>query len=430
MLKVILEKSNLIRKIFLFSLLSNIFSFNYLKAETTHSFEKYSNQSYTNINREKNDYELKNLENEIPLNVDYLNSKEELNDYIIGFKDEIFLQFTPKNEFSGIYKVNNEGEIFLPRLEETFVRGLTTSELSKLLEKKYSEYLINPQIKARIVKFKPINISIIGEVRSPGFYKFDFYQTNKSNLEISKKNEENEDLIGFNESLIKGSDPIIPDSNRTILNTIDPKVGNDGLITIADAIRKANGITSKTDLSKVEIIREVPLSKGGGKKRAIVDLSDYLEKGSSINNLRLFDGDIISIKSKSIISKEQIPKSIISGLSPKFISVNIFGRVETPGVVKVPLESTLSDAIDLTGPIKPLSGKIILIRYKNDGNILKLNIPYSANARRGSKKNPFIKEGDLITVKNSFLGKSTAIISEVTAPFIGIYSTKELIDSF
>ena len=84
----------------------------------------------------------------------------------------------------------------------------------------------------------------------------------------------------------------------------------------------------------------------------------------------------------------QIPKSVISGISPRFISVNLLGRVESPGVVKLPLEATLSDAIDLTGPIKPLSGKIVLIRYEKDGTVIKKNISYSASAKRGSKKNP------------------------------------------
>ena len=84
----------------------------------------------------------------------------------------------------------------------------------------------------------------------------------------------------------------------------------------------------------------------------------------------------------------------------------------------------------MTGPIKPLSGKIVLIRYNRDGTILKKNVSYSARAKRGSKRNPFIKQGDLISVKNSFLGKSTGVIKELTAPFIGIYSTKEIIESF
>ena len=127
---------------------------------------------------------------------------------------------------------------------------------------------------------------------------------------------------------------------------------------------------------------------------------------------------------------DQIPKSIISGISPKFISVNLFGRVKTPGEVKLPLESVLADAIDLSGPIKPLSGKIVLIRYEDDGKSIKKNIAYSAKAKRGSQRNPYLKQDDLISVKNSFFGKTAGVLKEITAPFSGIYSTKQLIDSF
>jgi len=208
------------------------------------------------------------------------------------------------------------------------------------------------------------------------------------------------------------------------------KRSSENLITISDAIRKAGGITSETDLSRIEVIRDVPLGKGGGKKRAIIDFNGYINKLDPTNDIRIFDGDSLFFPKLSKADLNQIPKSVLSGISPKFISVNLFGRVETPGAVKLPLEATLSDAIDLTGPIKPLSGKIVLIRYEKDGTIIKKNISYSARAKRGSKRNPYLKEDDLIAVKNSIFGKSTELIKEITAPFIGIYSTKELIEGF
>ena len=49
---------------------------------------------------------------------------------------------------------------------------------------------------------------------------------------------------------------------------------------------------------------------------------------------------------------------------------------------------------------------------------------------RGSKRNPYLKEDDLIAVKNSIFGKTTEVIREFTAPFVGIYSTKEIIEGF
>ena len=362
------------------------------------------------------------------IDIEYLDSKNELEDYIIDTGDSIFLEFYPANELSGIFPVNEEGELFLPRLDETFVRGLTKSELKTLLEKRYAEFLIDPEIKVNIAVFKGIRVLVKGEIRNPGFYKFLAYDSvsfindkrNNSILDLSIGNNNNDQLeIGKNSEL----------NNQSSENLI-VKRATENLTTISDVIRKAGGITSTTDLSRIEIIRDVPLGKGGGKKRAIIDFNPYIKQSDPTNDIRIFDGDSLFFPKLSKKDKSQISKSILAGISPKFISVNLFGRVETPGVVKLPLEAVLSDAIDLTGPIKPLSGKIVLIRYETDGTVLKKNISYNAGAKRGSKRNPYLKANDLISVKNSFFGKTTGVIKEITAPFVGIYSTQQLIEGF
>ena len=61
---------------------------------------------------------------------------------------------------------------------------------------------------------------------------------------------------------------------------------------------------------------------------------------------------------------------------------------------------------------------------------LEKNILYSARAKRGSKSNLFVKQWYLISFKDSMLWKTTGWIREFTAPFVGIYSTKEIIESF
>ena len=354
--------------------------------------------------------------------LDYLESKKELEDYIIDSGDILFIEFYPAEELSNTYKVSDEGEILLPRLDETYVRGLTTSELRNLLKKRYLEFLVEPEIKVRIAEFKSLRVLVRGEVRYPGIYKFPSY---KSGFFLESQNEY--ESFSSQKNIVEGE---IDASNQSFNNSINIKKTSDNITTISDVIRKAGGITSLTDLSRVEIIREMPLGKGGGKKRAFINLNSYLNEYDDSNDLRIFDGDRIFLPKLSQKSARQIPKSVLSGLSPKFIEVSIFGRVENPGNIKLPLESTLSDVIDLTGPIRPLSGKIVLIRYEADGTVIKKNISYSARAKKGSKKNPYVKEGDLISVKNSVLGKTTGLLEEVTAPFIGIYSTKEVIESF
>ena len=352
---------------------------------------------------------------------------------------------------SGIYSINNEGELMLPLLKETYVRGLTTNEISNLLSKKYlnSEY-ISSEVEIRIANFKPQRILINGEIRNPGIYKFAGYSSGEflavENIkdDTSQKGEMENDTEDSISKEIDGDNMTKGQLNRresnASLNQISQnnntrqsfqiKRPSENFTTISNAIRRAGGITSKTDLSRIEIIRDIPIGKGGGKQRAVVDFTSFLNESDPTNDIRLFDGDRIFLPKLATASSDIIPKSILSGLSPRFITVDIFGRVENPGTVKLPLEAALSDAINLTGPIRPLSGKIVLIRYNKDGTILNKNISYSARAKKGSKRNPFVKQGDLISVKNSLLGKSTGIIREFTAPFVGIYSTKEIIESF
>mgnify|MGYP001425542381 CR=1 FL=1 len=377
----------------------------------------------------------------------YLNSKKELQDYIIDKGDNLFIEFFPAEELSDFYSVNEEGEVYLPRLRETYVSGLTTSELEKLLEQKYVDFLISPTINVKIAIYRGINITVAGEVRYPGIYKFSPFQSSsiqnflkefKTNA-LTKDNDTLEKQYGLNLPEVQISNEISSsqnqllieeekiDSNNPFINYLE-KVKDGNITKISDVIRKAGGITSSSDLKRIQIIRNIPVGKGGGKKSALVNLDTFMEDADNPNDIRLFDGDHIYIPALANSNKAQVPKSVLSGLSPRFVKVNVFGRVNTPGEFMLPLEGTLSDALDITGPVKPLSGKVVLIRYNNDGTISKKKISYSANAPRGSRRNPFIKEGDLITVTSSVLSKTADVIKEITAPLQGIYFTKELIE--
>ena len=382
------------------------------------------------------------------INSNYLTSKNELENYIIDNGDTLYINFFPALDLSGFYSVNDEGEIFLPRLSGINVSGLRTAELKKLLNERYKEFLISPEINVYVAIFRDINVTISGEVRYPGVYNFPSYkslsiqnyaQSQFDYLGSETSSKEEGEQENFNERFnltLKNevSKEVITEEKIKTSNKLDPsfstKVERGNVTTISDLIRKAGGITSFTDLKKIEVVREVPLGEGGGKKIAVINLNSFLSQSDKSNDLRLFDGDRIFIPSLTSANKAQVPKSVLTGLSPRFIKVNVFGRVANKGEVLLPLEGTLSDALDVTGPMKPLSGKVVLIRYNSDGTIVRKKIAYSAQAPRGSKRNPLIQEGDLITVTNSVFGKTTDVIKEVTAPFVGIYSTKKLIEDF
>ena len=45
----------------------------------------------------------------------------------------------------------------------------------------------------------------------------------------------------------------------------------------------------------------------------------------------------------------------------------------------------------------------------------------------GTKRNPYLISGDLITVQNSFIGRTSSTLKALTEPIIGIYATKEVV---
>ena len=134
-------------------------------------------------------------------------------------------------------------------------------------------------------------------MRKPGIYKFNNNSkksiTSENNFSFLRKNNLNDNLNSKSSASVSPKSDNLEFQNIN-LNNINSK--SDYSITVSDAIRKANGLTSFSDISKIEIIREVPPIKGGGKKKTTLDLTDYFEgKLSTIQDIRVLNGDIIII---------------------------------------------------------------------------------------------------------------------------------------
>ncbi len=366
----------------------------------------------------------------VSLDTSYLESKNELEDYILDTGDKLNIEFVGIPELSLSYIIDEQGEIYFKRLKYTYVRGLTIRELTQLLEERYKEFLLNPEIYIRIAEFKPVRISIRGEVKVPGLKILSAYVRKDARESLDNLDNKQSSLyndINSSEGYLNSTSPVLSTNNDINLGS-SIKSNSSYLTTLTNAIQQAGGLTSYSDISKIEVTRDIPFGKGGGKKRAIVNFESYIRNADTSSDIRLFDGDDIFIPRLKERDISIIPSSILSGLSPKFITVSIKGRIENPGIVEIPIEGSLSDAMNLTGPRKPLSGKIYLIRYNRDGSLLRKNIKYSSEATPGSQQNPFLLDGDLISVKNSILGRTSGTLRAITEPFIGIYTTKTIIE--
>lgn len=370
---------------------------NFLKLKSIGTLLVLVNLSNTVLIKAEN---LKQLNNKI--DIEYLYQREE-DDYILGPRDRLIIRISRDYpELTNIALVNGEGTINIPKLNKIYVEGLTISELTNLLNKAYLEFVKYPNIEVEILEYRPVNILVKGEVNRPG----------QITLEGS---------LSSNDSL---NLPI--QENAIYKQDYSAKV-NHFYPTLFDAIRESGGINIYSDLSRVELIRLDTLSNGSGKKKTEINFIDAMKKGDTSKNIRIYDGDIIDIKKNKNPNSRDLQKLFENTLNSETITVQVSGRVLKPGIMTLQSGATLNEAILIAGGSRVLKGKTRYISYENNGNLDVRTFKYSKRNKRGSFKNPYLKQGDIIIIERNIISASTEVISEVTSPFTSILSTYGLI---
>ncbi|WP_156858208.1 MULTISPECIES: SLBB domain-containing protein [unclassified Prochlorococcus] len=349
--------------------------------------------------------------NSTSLTIDYLN-RSSGNDYILGPGDNLKLivsRFYP--ELTSFFTIDGEGNANIPKLSRVYLDKLTVKEATQLLNEAYKKFVKYPNVEIQIIRYRPVNIFVSGEVENPG------NQILTGSLSIQE----------FITNNSKDSDSSINDNNNLDSFNTQDNYQTNYFPKVFDALRSVGGITQFTDLSNIQIIRKQSISNGGGSKIATVNFENMLLNGDNTGNIRIYDGDIIKVGKSNVTNTEILQKSILSKITSKFANVFVSGRVERPGNIKVSRAGSLSDAIDMAGGTKVLKGPITFIRFENNGSIDKRKFAFNPRKERGSFKNPFLKDGDIIIVGNSFISSTNQVIKEFTSPFIGIFSTYGLI---
>jgi len=131
--------------------------------------------------------------------------------------------------------------------------------------------------------------------------------------------------------------------------------------TLFDALRAAQGVTPYSNLGAVQVVRKQPLSAGGGKMQAQVDFLQLVTNGDESVNIRLYDGDVISVARSPQVMREQLLAASRTNLSPDYVEVFVSGRVKDPGPHSLPQGATLNQAIASAGGAKILRGQVELV---------------------------------------------------------------------
>lgn len=342
----------------------------------------------------------------VKINQNYLYSYPDVY-YKLGQGDRLSIQFEDAPDLTSEHVIDEKGTIYLSELERIYVKDLTTTELKELLVVEYSKYLYDPKIDISILSYRPVRVYIRGEIQNPGYYS------------VTENTIQN-----FQPQMRTG------DTTRRALPTPTSRINSSKFFpNLFDVIKVSGGITRFADLTDVEITRRGKIANGNKLETLNINFLDMIINQDLTKNIRIFDGDLITIKKSNKPLASQISKSIISDLNPKTISVLVTGRVRRPGRIVIGTQSVLSDAIQVAGGALVIRGKTKLVRANSDGSTSISKFRYRNNFKRGSFKNPNLENGDIIIVGNSALSNTTEFIGEVTNPFRGGYSAYRLFDA-
>ena len=357
--------------------------------------------------------------------------------YLLGPGDSLQIELENVPELSGTFSIGPDGTLYLPRLRALFVEGLSVEELRIFLTQQFRAFVRQPEIYLRPVGYRPVRIYVGGEVRRPGYYTLSGSQQlgGVSTSADTAIRDSGGDQMDSRPAL--GSGQLGQFTGRTSSSGPSGPGGSNGgsgglttygafFPTVFDAIRAAQGITPYSNLTSVQVTRRQPLSSGGGKLRTSLDFLSLLTDGDESQNIRLFDGDVVSVAKSPVVLREQLLKAGQTNLSPQFLQVFVSGRVKTPGATTLPQGSSLNQALISAGGLQLLHGKIEFVRFTREGELDRRVFSYNPNAASDTTANPILISGDIIRAQESGLSAGISVLNELTGPFVGVYSAYSL----
>ena len=95
-------------------------------------------------------------------------------DYKLGYGDAITVTVVGQPSLSVTDQpVRPDGRITLPLVQQVEIEGKTVAEVTAALNKAYKPYFQSPQIVVTVARFRPMRVTVMGQVVKPGTYAFE-----------------------------------------------------------------------------------------------------------------------------------------------------------------------------------------------------------------------------------------------------------------
>lgn len=190
-----------------------------------------------------------------------------------------------------------------------------------------------------------------------------------------------------------------------------------GLPTVTRAIQLAGGIKPIADIRQVQIRR---LSKTGEQKFT-VNLWQLLQNGDITQDTILQEGDTILVPTATDLTPAEVSQLAQATFAPTTVQVTVVGEVRGPGVLKMPPNTTLNQALRMAGwftPSRAQSDFVELMRLNFDGTVSRRIITLDAKEGMNDQTNPLMRDQDIIVVRRNGITKFADDINLVFSPVV------------
>ena len=278
--------------------------------------------------------------------------------YRLGAGDHLDIAVFDAPEFTATKVIAPDGTVTLPIVGSIAAAGRSTSQLTQELQIRLKRWIKTPVVSVGVVKFRPLLVSVAGEVRRPGPMQM-------NNI----PNEQRQDLNGTT-----------PSTSTNLQN----------LPTLSSALANAGGLTRDADIRRVNLRR--------GNTVIPIDLWAGISTDQPTPDYMLQDGDSVFVPKLS--PQDALDRRLLarSSLAPKSIKVRVVGEVKKPGEVDVAPESTISGAVAIAGGAteKGKLKRVSLVRLDETGKVQEqqLDLTQMIDLQQ-------VQEGDVIIVPKS-----------------------------
>jgi len=249
---------------------------------------------------------------------------------------------------------------------------------------------------------QPLNILVVGEVQRPGPYTVTPVARTGVAGEVGE-------TAGNTTT-----------SNTT--NTTSPGAKG-GRTTLTRALQTAGGIKPLADISQVQVRRP---TRNGSPQVITIDLMKLLKEGDVRQDITLAQGDTIFVPTRtSPLPANQIASISSSTFSPTSIKVGVVGEAKSPGVVEVPPNTPMNQAILAAGGFdnkRARKATVQLVRQNDDGTATSREIPVDFSKGPDPQINPVMQNNDVIVIGRSGITKAGDSLSNLLSPIGGAFS--------